>query len=75
MSRRSLSVRPTDPEEAYADDFAMNLLMPEDAVRAVINSRGDWITVVSFFGVPQEIAVRRLKELGLWDWKPRWWQR
>jgi Zn-dependent peptidase ImmA (M78 family) len=63
--RRSLSIQPRDPEEAYADAFAMNLLMPESEVRRVYCEGGGWACVMVTFGVTQEIAVRRLRELAL----------
>jgi Zn-dependent peptidase ImmA (M78 family) len=63
--RRSLSERPTDSGEAYADDFAMSLLMPETDVRTTYRKGGGWAEMVVAYGVPAEIAIRRMNELGL----------
>jgi transcriptional regulator with XRE-family HTH domain len=55
--------------EKRADRFALELLMPEDAVRRVIGSAGDLTTGLVDglvrFGVSREAFVNRLSNLGL----------
>ena len=52
-----------DPEEIFADQFALNLLMPEKEVRRC--RRWSFIQLMHHFGVPGETLKQRLLDLGI----------
>lgn len=80
MTKRARRLMPEerahDPEEAYADAFAMALLMPEPLVyrewRELSGSGGVCVVILAYrFGVPVEYMTRRLDDLGLpWRRQP-----
>lgn len=63
--------RAHDPDEAYADAFAMALLMPRSLVYEMwrdMRAEGgaaDVVIMAYRFGVPAEHMVTRLRDLGL----------
>jgi Zn-dependent peptidase ImmA (M78 family) len=60
---KELSSSGDDPTEWFANNFAANLLMPEEEIR----QRSDWskLDLVEFFGVSGEALKWRLKNLGI----------
>lgn len=65
MGRVGFLRRGVDPEEDYASEFAMNLLMPEDEMRRAYREGLGWIGMLVRFGVPAEYVIQRMKDLGL----------
>lgn len=53
------------PEEVFANQFAANLLMPDDAVRRRYKKNRPIWDVAEYFGVSQDALTYRLKSLGL----------
>lgn len=66
---RSLGVvdpgHPRRAEEEYANEFAMNLLMPGFAVRHFYAKGATLGQLASIFGVERSTMQRRLDDLGL----------
>ena len=62
--RNHLSSRGTHPDEIYANQFAAQLLMPEDEVREVADSRTP-ADLAALFRVSLEAMTHRLDALGL----------
>lgn len=54
-----------DPEEVFANNFAANLLMPEDIVRERHKSDKSTFSLALFFGVSNESMNIRLQKLRL----------
>lgn len=63
--RDSMSSKGQDPEEIYANQFAAQLLMPEDKVRALHESGMRSIVLAAKFGVSDEAMTHRLRSLKL----------
>lgn len=64
--RSSLSEQGTNPEEIFANRFAANLLMPEDAVRERIGRNApDIVILANEFQVSAEAMRFRLRNLGI----------
>ncbi|MGD0452307.1 MAG: ImmA/IrrE family metallo-endopeptidase [Solirubrobacteraceae bacterium] len=61
--RGSLAAAGTDPEEIYANEFAASLLMPEDAVRRLLEEGLGDLELAIRFGVSREAIEYRLKNL------------
>lgn len=55
----------TDPNEIFANQFAANLLMPEDMVKDIHSSGMPPYAMASYFGVSIDAMQFRLKNLGL----------
>ena len=63
--RSQLASKGTDPEEVFANQFAANLLMPEDDVRGDVRVRDSLVILAHKFGVSPEAMKFRLENLGL----------
>jgi Zn-dependent peptidase ImmA (M78 family) len=63
--RDNLSATGTDPDEIYANEFAANLLMPEDWVRKYTENNRSPAELAIVFGVSAEAMNYRLQNLGL----------
>jgi Zn-dependent peptidase ImmA (M78 family) len=63
--RSALSANGTDPDEIFANQFAANLLMPVDVVKALHKAQKSHIEMALHFGVSNEAMKFRLKNLGL----------
>jgi Zn-dependent peptidase ImmA (M78 family) len=61
--RDSRSSEGKDPEEMFANQFAANLLMPEEEV--LRQKRTPSFVLARYFGVSPEAIINRLKSLGL----------
>jgi Zn-dependent peptidase ImmA (M78 family) len=63
--RDSRSRRGDDPEEIFANNFAANLLMPEDKVRAEFATAPSPLVLARVFNVSLDAMTFRLKNLQL----------
>lgn len=54
-----------DLHEFYADEFAGNVLMPENAFRRVYLKKGDELKAAAHFSVSPPAALKRAERLGL----------
>ncbi len=63
--RGPVAAEGTNPEEVYANTFAANLLMPEDALRAWHSDGQHPLLIASRLGVSGDAVGFRLKNLGL----------
>jgi len=63
--RSPLSGNGTDPDEVFANQFAANLLMPEQAVREQVNAGRPLFMIALHFGVSDEAMRYRLSKLKL----------
>jgi Zn-dependent peptidase ImmA (M78 family) len=61
--RGTLAATGTDPEEIYANEFAACLLMPETAVRTLLEEGLGDLELAIRFGVSREAVEFRLKNL------------
>ena len=70
---KDLDLNTTDPEEQFANEFAMNLLMPEQELRSEFKKTKrkyglSPIIIISLaiqFGLPPEIMYQRINSLDL----------
>lgn len=68
---KDLNLNNKDPHEKFANDFALNLLMPEKLIRRQwrkhrnISKEVRIIAMVRDFDIPAEIMKYRLRELNL----------
>jgi Zn-dependent peptidase ImmA (M78 family) len=63
--RKGAAAVARDPDETYAEQFALCLLMPEDEVRWQRSGCDSIVVLAVYFGVPVEWMHRRLSDLGL----------
>lgn len=63
--RGSLAAMGTDPEEIYANEFAASLLMPEDAVRGLLEEGLGDLEMSIRFGVSREAIEFRIQNIFL----------
>lgn len=66
VAKRSSIAQPSsNPDEEYATQFALALLMPEQEVRRMRSETDSVVLLAYHFGVPAEVMHRRLKDLHL----------
>ena len=63
--RNDLSANGTDPKEIFANHFAANLLMPEEAVKLLFQEKKQHFEMALYFGISPESLKYRLRSLGL----------
>lgn len=63
--RGEAAAKGTDPEEVFANQFAANLLMPENIVKTQRKKYTSHLQLAQYFGVSPEAIKHRLNALGL----------
>jgi hypothetical protein len=61
--RAAISAQPSDPEESFAVDFALELLMPREALREFVHVRSI-AALAEIFGVPGDVMSFRMGQIG-----------